>query len=160
MLLSRARTGRRLKNLLLPSPVQGKHPATGFNTLPCTEVIDSDEDIWGLWELNLTAPDTQSVRRYQVIVVWRIDGRAQYLIDMGPKDIYPVDQISIPGMWIISVAKARDVADEIRYKNLQQEMSIEPEDLYNGYFDEMDIQRLQMKRISQFGKHHMVQRSL
>jgi len=95
-----------------------------------------------------------------VIVVWRIDGRAQYLIDMGPKDIYPVDQISIPGMWIISVAKARDVADEIRYKNLQQEMSIEPEDLYNGYFDEMDIQRLQMKRISQFGKHHMVQRSL
>jgi hypothetical protein len=147
-------------SLLIPEPVRDEHPYTGFNELPVTDTIDPDEKVWGLWELNLTTRDSQSVRRYQIIVVQRGAGRAQYVIDMGLVLAYPVDQLSIPGAWVVSVAKVRDVADEIRFKNMAEEIGYEPTDLRNAYFDEMDIVDRQNRRVSQFGKHHMVQRTL
>ena len=116
--------------------------------------------MWGLWELNLTANDSQSVRRYQIIVVERGGDRVQYLIDMGLASMYPVDQISIPGAWVVSVARVRDVADEIRFKNMAEEIGIEGTDLKSGYFDELEILDRHRRRVSQFGKHHMVQRTL
>jgi len=116
--------------------------------------------VWGLWELNLTANDSQSVRRYQIIVVERGGDRAQYLIDMGLASMYPVDQISIPGAWVVSVARVRDVADEIRFKNMAEEIGIEGTDLKSGYIDELEILDRHRRRVSQFGKHHMVQRTL
>lgn len=147
-------------SLFIPDPVKDEHPRTGFNELPTTDVLDPDEKIWGLWELSLTARDSKSVRRYQIIVVQRGEERAQYVIDMGLANMYPAKQLSIPGAWVIGVARAREVADEIRYSDMAEAIEYVPTDLRNGYFDEVDILDKQKRRVSQFGQRHMVQRTL
>jgi len=157
---------------LLPSlsrptftPLEGVHPDTGFKELLHANEVDPDEQIYWLWELELTAPDYQSRRRYQVIIVVRIDDgkavKAQYVQDMGPVQFYPVDQLDLPGHWALTVAEAQDAANEFRMKNLRYEMGIpEPVSLEANYHDELDILKLQKNRISQFGRLHKVERGL
>lgn len=112
------------------------------------------------------APDYQNRRRYQVIIVARSDGdgnavKAQHISDMGPIELYPVDQLDLPGHWAISADEARDAANEFRLKNLRHEMGIEePKSLVEGYHDELDIMHLQMNRVSQFGRLHKAERSM
>lgn len=124
-------------------PVYSTHPDTGYNKLPPVYQVDPNEKIFGLWELNLTAPDSKSVRRYEIIIVKYRDGKGQYVADMGLASLWGVDQICVPGSCpcgdckegIITLAKARGVADEIREKNMQHILSLEPEDLHKGFYD-------------------------
>lgn len=141
------------------TPVYGKHPDTGFNSLPPVYQVDPDEKIQGLLELNLTAPDSQSVRRYQVIIVRHKQGKGQFIADMGLTSLWGVDQLHIPGEWVISVAKAMDVADEIRSQDMRKRLSLEPEDLHNGYFDMMEERIRDASHVSQFGPLHKMQRT-
>lgn len=145
--------------LKLPEPVYAKHPDTGFNSLPPVYQVSPDEMIQGLLELNLTAPDSQSVRRYQIIIVRHKQGKGQFIADMGLASLWGVDQIHIPGEWVISVARAMDVADEIRSVDMRQRLSLEPEDLYNGYFDMVEERIRDVSHVSQFGPYHKAQRT-
>lgn len=147
------------------TPVEGKdHPDTGYNRLPSTQEIFPDEPIYTLWELNLTAPDSRSRRRYQIIIVNRpVDGesqKAQFVVDMGLAELYPVTPISVPGLWIETVASARDAADEYRLKLMHDEFGIEPTDIRTEFFDELELLDLQRRRVSQFGPLYKVERTL
>ena len=151
------------------TPVYGKHPDTGFNSLPPVYQVDPDEMVSGLLELNLTAPDSQrweatgaareSGRRYQVIIVRTTQGKGQFIAEMGLASLWGVDQLHIPGEWVISAAKAMDVADEIRSLDMRQRLSLEPEDLYNGYFDMMEERIRDASNVSQFGLLHKTKRT-
>ena len=142
-----------------PEPVYGDHPNTGFNELPAVYQVDPDEWIYGYLELDLTAPDSKSVRRYQIIIVQTGEGRAQYVADMGLSELWGIDQIFIPCEFVVSAAKAMDVANEIRNNKMKEQLNIEPEDLYNGYFDMMEERVRETNKLSQFGPHYRVQRS-
>ena len=146
-------------NVQQPQPVLGKRPDTGYTKHPPVYEIDPDEMIHGYLELNLTAPDSKSVRRYQIIIVQRGQERAEYMADMGIDSLWGIDQICIPGEFIITAAKAMDVANEIRMNKMQEQLSIEPEDLYNGYFDMVDEAIKNASHISQFGPSYKVQRN-
>jgi hypothetical protein len=154
-----------LPSLLRPqfTPVQGVHPQTNFQLYPQTEWIDSDEMISSLWELNLTPPDYGATRRYQVIIVNRpVEGnaaKAQFMYDMGLASLYPADSIQIPGLWVLSVGEAQDAANDFRLVNMQRELGIEPTDVVGIWRNQQEQRALDMKRVSQFGPHHITQRS-
>ena len=136
-----------------------EHPGTGYQKLPVTMEVIGDEKVWALWELNLRAPDSRSRRRYQILIVNRNGKRAQHMSDMGLEELYPAAPLSIPGLWIESVALVRECADEFRMKNMMEELGVGPSDLVGDFYDDIEQRYRQMKRVSQFGPTHIVQRS-
>jgi hypothetical protein len=127
-----------------------------------TTVVQMDEPCLVLAEVNRQSPSSRGWRRYQILKVVRDDMPVTCEIDLGPAASFKADQVQIPsgvkdeqtGRWTIqhTVEELRHIADQFR---AQPSMSdeIEPRDLIQGYYDQLDQKARQASGISVHGPH-------
>jgi hypothetical protein len=127
-----------------------------------TTVVQMDEPCLVLAEVNRQSPGSRGWRRYQILKVVRDDMPVTCEIDLGPAASFKADQVQIPsgvkdeqtGRWTIqhTVEELRHIADQFR---AQPSMSdeIEPRDLIQGYYDQLDQKARQASGISVSGPH-------
>jgi hypothetical protein len=132
-----------------------------------TNAVNLDEPCMGLYELNEQSPGSRGFRRYQIILVVRGGGVAEFRRDLGPARLFKADQFRIPGgvrdertgrfESCHRVGELVDVADALRDGRFAREPAA-PVDLVAGYHDEMDRRARRRRKVSQFGRLHKTQR--
>lgn len=119
------------------------HPNHGFKRLPPVYEVDGDEKAYTLMELDLTPALGGLAHRYQIIIVWRGDGKAQYIEDMGLAELMLAGPKSVqsaaftddkPADWVHSVAEVKEYANQIREIDINKLMGIEHEELNQEVF--------------------------
>lgn len=82
---------------------------------PVTLAVHEDEKAWKLREriLAMNGP----YRRFQIITVVRDDKLTEWWNDMGLEASFTAPEMEIPSLFVYSVAKLRDMADNIRWKD-------------------------------------------
>ena len=134
-----------------------------------TNAVSLDEPAWSLKEILGPAPDSKSVRRFQVIKVVRGDRLAEFRRDLGRADRFTAGEFAIPGgvsdpatgrfELLHTVGELVDIADFLRSDAYQPLPTPEPSDLVGQYHDLPDRRRRASKRQSQFGPRAVIQRS-
>ena len=145
------------------------HADTGFNALPPVYEIDGDEKAYHLMELDLAPALGGPTHRYQIIIVWRGEGKAQYIEDMGVAELILAGPKSVqsaafaedkPADWVHSVAEVREYADQLREIDIDKLLGIEHEELNQEVFaNGIEEFFLNKKHVSVFGPKLKVERS-
>ena len=143
-------------------------PPSGAAIVPVALFVSMDEPCMGLYELNQMAPDSKSIRRYQIIRVLRGDRIAEYRKDLGSRTSFIAPEFRVPGGVIDTRTKRisimHTVGELIDIANFQREGIIrqpdkpKPTDLVKGYHDHMDQKAKLRRKASSFGALHKVQR--
>lgn len=119
------------------------HPNHGFNRLPSVYEIDGDEKAYTLMEMDLAPALGGLTHRYQIIIVWRGEGKAQYIEDMGVADLHLAGPKCVPsgaytedkpGDWCHTVSEVKEFANQLREIDINQIMGIEHEVLNQEVF--------------------------
>lgn len=93
---------------------------------PITLAIHEDEPAWSLREINLVRPPHFQWRRYQIITVVRDDVLTEWWDDLGAVEDYPhAQQLEMPSLGILSVAKIRAEAERHRHDDYWHKFSLE-----------------------------------
>lgn len=134
-----------------------------------TNAVTMDEPCFSLKELTQPAPDSKSVRRYQILrVIRQGDKLAEFRRDLGPASAFQADEFVIPGgvsdargrMEIVhTVGELMDIADLVRSDRYDRPERPAPSDLIRQYQDLPDHRRRRRKAASQFGPAARIQRS-
>ena len=131
------------------------------NLIAATIEVSLDEPCFYLREVNLQSPDFHGWHRYQLLTVVRYEKFAEYIEDLGPRELYPTsDQFGIPGGVVDqqtqhveilhTVGELRDIADVLRGER-SRALDISPSDLVKGYRDAMEQRPLRRRAVSSFG---------
>ena len=132
-----------------------------MTVLTSTFAVRNDEPCALLVEVNLPAPDSKSVRRYQLITVVRDDKLAECRVDLGARENFTAAQFRIPGGWgnhiDHTVGELRDIAEWQRNGGSPMPMP-EPTDLVGEWHDMTDRRRKAKRNQSLFGPHGHHQR--
>jgi hypothetical protein len=135
-----------------------------------TNVVSFDEPCFSLKEIIAPAPDSKSLRRYQVLKVIRHgDKLAEMRRDLGPARGFQATEFVIPGgvadpqtgrvEILHTVGELVDIADLIRSDVYERPEPPKGADLIQGYYDSPDKKRRRRKRQSTFGYGGKTQRS-
>jgi hypothetical protein len=130
--------------------------------------VRPDEPCFNLSELNLMAPDSRSVRRYQVLVLVRDDRLANVRIDLGPATSFAAPEFRVLGGVVDEVTKKieilhtvgelRDIAEYQRHTPTWQPEVVRT-DIVGRYHDQLDKNRRRRRTQSVIGPHLRVQRN-
>ena len=131
----------------------------------CYEVVDEEPALL-LIERNEMRPDNTGFNRYQTIFVWRGNGLAKYMEDMGPAELHLAPPLDVPGGdpafpagdWLETVDSLRDHAGNFREYLKNRQLTREVPDLIKGFHDYVDQENLRNKHKSVSGKHYKVER--
>ena len=144
------------------------HPDTGFKPLPPVYEIEGDEKVYTLVELDLVPALGGLTHRYQIIIVWReVQGRCQYVEDMGISDLWHSGPKAIPCAasvddmpreWIHCVSEVKDMANQLREIDMEQLLEPEHEDLVQGYHDGVERYFLEKNHVSVSGPSFRTER--
>jgi len=95
------------------------------NIVPITTTVLGNEPSMGLYEIHEQSPGSRGFHRYQIIHVIR-DGRvAEFRQDMGSvKKWKGVRQFRIPSYMVHTVDELKDLADQMRYDQEQDEIDV------------------------------------
>lgn len=130
-----------------------------------SEVYD-DEPCLLLVERVETLPNYRGRHRYQTLFVWRNNGIAKYMEDMGPADLNLAPPLQIPGgdpalpgdQWLETVDSLRDHANHFREFLVGRTLEREVPDLIKGYYDQSEQEQLAARHQSVSGRYHKVER--
>ena len=132
-----------------------------------TDWARMDEPGFCLKEVNQPAPDSKSVRRYQIITVVRNDRLAQLRRDLGRAKRFKASEFAIPGgvkeddgrIYIeYTVGELVDVANHLRAGPFSRPDPPKARDLIGEYQDLPDKRQRQRKRLSTIGPVARIQR--
>lgn len=90
------------------------------NIIAGTHILSPDEKAWNLTEVNLAAPDSRGLHRYQIITVIRNDTPVDCKIDLGLARNFTANEFRIPALGLHSVAELREIADHLRDNKARQ----------------------------------------
>ena len=127
--------------------------------LGSTFAVKNDEPCALLVEVNLPAPDSRSVRRYQLLTVVRDDKLVECRVDLGPREQFSAPQFRVLGGWgnhiDHTVGELRDIAEFQRTGRIPMPVP-EPTDLVAEWHDMTDRRRKARRNQSVFGPrgHH------
>ena len=76
--------------------------------------IHEDELAYRLTEINMVRPPSFQWHRYQIILVNRDDKIVEWWDDLGPSSNFTASPLSIPALWLHTVAELRAIAEETR----------------------------------------------
>lgn len=134
-----------------------------------TNVVAMDEPAWSLKEINGPAPDSKSVRRWQVIKVVRNDCLVEFRRDLGLAKRYAANEFLIPGGVLTDEATGRaeilhtvgelyDIAELLRSDVYERPERPEGIDLIQHYRDRPEKQQRRRRKLSQFGPMFKIER--
>ena len=126
-----------------------------------TNLVSMDEPCFGLSEVELQAPGSRGLHRYQIMYVVRGDRLAEMRRDLGPVAKFKgVQQFRVPGGIIDektgkgeivhTVGELIDIADFLRAGRIP-EPEVETRDLTTAYHETMDLRRRRASRKRVFG---------
>ena len=148
------------------TPIEDQPHQQGHTIWPRTLEVKSDEPALLLIERDEMRPDNTGWNRYQTIFVWRGNGLAKFMTDMGPSELTLAGPLDIPGgdpaipdtEWLETVDSLRDYALECRELLTIRTMNREVPNLIGGFNDWVDEENLRRNHTSVSGSMHKVER--
>lgn len=125
-----------------------------------TVAIHEDEPAFWLAELNLVRPTVAGARergwrRWQIVTVNRDDRLTDWWFDLGPSSAFAsAPPLAIPGLFEETVARLRELAEELRHDSYfrRQKAELEAEStLIPDMVNQFEEGRLIQRNVSVFG---------